>query len=68
MPQQTDLFARDLDLVTIQSRAQAEALRIRAAARRRGRGGAAKGGRADRVAGSYLAALRELLGEPKNRS
>lgn len=65
MPEQSDLFADDLDLVAIQRRAQAEALRIRGAARRRGRAGAFAGRCPERVARAHLEALKELLGEPR---
>lgn len=61
MPEQHDLL--DLDPVVIQSRARADAARIRAAYRRRGRQQIGKGEATPAQVKAYLDALRGILGE-----
>ncbi len=61
MPEQHDLL--DLDPVVIQSQARADAARIRAAYRRRGRQQIGKGEATPAQVKAYLDALRGILGE-----
>ena len=57
----------ELDVETIQSRAKADAARIRAAYRRRGRQQIGKGKATPAQVKAYLDALRGILGEPEGK-
>ena len=67
MPDQPDFLATDLDPELIQSRARADASRIRAAYRRRGRRQAIEGEAKPAQVRAYLDALREILGGSKSK-